>query len=130
MPAKFENINVDVAFLNNNPNVFFVFGDDDKGKKANVDPGIRSHNKAVRFIVKKEKSCFKPEEYAKLFFDQLKQLVDAVKKNSTYKFYISKIGADADKYYIWNKLIHHNLVGELEIFDNVVFCWELESLNK
>jgi len=134
MPAKFENINVTAEFLNRDPNAFFVFGDNLQRQGMAGAAALRHHPRAIGFVTKKApngeaKSCFQPEEYSKMFFDQLKQLSSHVKRNPQHKFYVSKLGAGyANRYYIWEKLIHHNLVNELQPFDNVVFCWSEEKL--
>lgn len=134
MPSKFENIIVTEDFLNKDPNAFFVFGDNLQRQGFAGAAALRHHPRAIGFVTKKApngyiKSCFEPEEYSKIFFDQLKQLSSHIQKNPQRKFYISKLGAGyANKHYIWEKLIHHNLIAELSSFDNVVFCWEEEKL--
>jgi hypothetical protein len=134
MPAKYEQLTVTHEFLNNNPSAFFVYGDNQQRQGMAGAAALRNHPKSIGFVTKKApdgkpKSCFTPEEYAKPFFDQLKQLAEHIKKNSQHKFYISKLGAGyANRYYIWEKLIHHNIIEELGSLDNVVFCWEEEKL--
>ena len=134
MSARYENINVTAEFLNKDPDAYFVFGDNLKHAGYAGAAALRDHPQAIGFITKKEpnghpKSCFTPEEYAKPFFDQLNQLSELIKNNPYRKFYISKLGSGyANRYYIWEKLIHHNLTSELEKFNNVVFCWEPENL--
>jgi hypothetical protein len=134
MPAKFENITVTEELLNKTPNAFFVFGDNLQRQGFAGAAALRHHPRAVGFVTKKApdgkaKSCFEPEEYAKLFFDQLKQLSSLIRGNPQHKFYVSKIGAGyANRYYIWERVIRHNLLDELGGCDNVVFCWEEEKL--
>jgi hypothetical protein len=134
MGARYENIKVTADFLNKNPNAFFVYGDNMKRSGTQGAAALRSHPRAMGFVTKKTTPtgadvCFKPEEYAKVFFDQLKQLGDHIAKNPARKFYISKIGSgNANKHYIWQTLIHHNLVGDLSKYDNAVFCWTEENL--
>jgi hypothetical protein len=134
MPAKYENINVTEELLNSEPSSYFVFGDNLMKQGLAGAAKLRHHPRAIGFVTKKApdgnpKSCYTPEEYAKPFFDQLEQLSNHIKGNPGRKFYVSKLGAGyANRYYIWETLIHHNLVDELEKYDNVVFCWELEKL--
>jgi hypothetical protein len=134
MPAKFENIVVTDEFLNKDPNAWFVFGDNLQRQGMAGAAKLRHHPRAIGFNTKKApnghaKSCYTPEEYAKPFFAQLKQLADIIKKNPANTYYVSKLGAGlANRYYIWEKLIHHNLVDELKEYNNVVFCWEEEKL--
>lgn len=134
MPATFKNIEVTHDFLNSDPNAFFVYGDNLQRQGLAGAAALRHHPRAIGFVTKKapngaSKSCFNPDEYSKMFFDQLKQLRDHIQKNPMRKFYISKLGSGyANKHYIWETLIHHNLLSELSDFDNVVFCWEEEKL--
>ena len=134
MPAKFENIEVTDQFLNSQPNAYFVFGDNLQKQGLAGAAKLRHHPRAIGFVTKKapngaSKSCFTPEEYSKLFFDQLKQLEAHISTNSQRKFYVSKLGSGyANKHYIWERLIHHNLLEALGKYDNVVFCWEEEKL--
>jgi hypothetical protein len=59
----------------------------------------------------------------------LDKLINFIRKNRDKTFYISKLGSDlANKYRIWELLIHHNLLDKLKNFDNVVLCWEKETL--
>ena len=134
MSAKFENIEVTEEFLNSQPNAYFVFGDNTIKKGLAGAAKLRNHPRAIGFVTKKApdgnpKSCYTPDEYAKIFFEQLKQLEVHVKGNPQRKFYVSKLGAGlANRYYIWETVIHHNLIAELGAYDNVVFCWEQERL--
>jgi hypothetical protein len=134
MPAKFENIEVTETVLNAEPAAYFVFGDNIQRQGLAGAAKLRNHPRAIGFITKKApngnpKSCFTPEEYSKLFFDQLEQLETHIMSNSQRKFYISKLGSGyANRYYIWETLIHHNLIAALNKYDNVVFCWEQEKL--
>ena len=134
MPAKFENIEITETVLNSQPNAYFVYGDNLQHQGLAGAAKLRNHPRAIGFVTKKApngnpKSCFTPEEYSKPFFDQLKQLSAHIKSKPQQKFYVSKLGSGyANKHYIWERLIHHNLLDELMPYDNVVFCWEEEKL--
>lgn len=134
MSAKFENIEITETRLNDEPNSYFVFGDNLTKQGLAGGAKLRNHPRAIGFITKKapngnSKSCFTPEEYSKLFFDQLEQLETHIINNPQRKFYISKLGSGyANKHYIWERIIHHNLLESLGKYDNVVFCWEQENL--
>lgn len=134
MPAKFENTELTREFIDQDPNAFFVFDDDLQKQNMTGVASLRTHPRGIGFVTMKapphvKGAAFKSEEYSKLFFDQLKQLGNHVRNNPGRKFYISKIGTgEANRHYIWETLIHHNLVSELEDYDNVVFCWEIEKL--
>jgi hypothetical protein len=130
MAAKFEKLIVTAEFLNKDPNAFFVFGDNLQNKGTGGAAKLRGHPRAIGFLTKKapdhqSKSCYTVDEYSKIFFKLLAQLKEHIVKNPSRKFYISKLGAGlANRYMIWELVIRHNLIAELEGCDNVVFCWE------
>jgi len=134
MPAKFENIEVTPEFLNSRGDIYYVYGDNGSKQGSTDTAKLRGHPRAIGFIVRKApddaaKSCFTPEEYVKPFFDQLKQLSTHIVNNKQQTFYVSKLGfGSANKHYIWERLVYHNLVSALGVYDNVVFCWEQEKL--
>jgi hypothetical protein len=130
MPATFKRIEITPEFLNSTPDAYFVFGDNLQKIGLGGAAKLRGHPKAIGFVTKKAPSnelnaSFKPEEYASLFFDQLKQLEAHIKNNPKHTFYVSKLGSGlANRYYIWQKIIGHNLTDALGEYDNVVFCWD------
>jgi hypothetical protein len=133
MPAKFENVQITPEFLASFPDAYFVYEDDLQRQRNDGAAAYRMHPKAIGFSTMKappnvKNSAFKPEEYSKPFFEQLKQLSAHIKNNPNNKFYIPKLGyGAANRYYIWELLVHHNLMSEFENCDNVVFCWEPET---
>lgn len=133
MPAKYENITVTEEFLNKNPSAFFVFGDNLEHKGTGGAAALRHHPRAIGFVTKKAPTnnmgaSFTADEYRKVFFKLLEQLKEHISKNPGRMFYISKLGAGlANKHRIWELIIKHNLIAELEVFDNVVFCWNKEE---
>jgi hypothetical protein len=135
MPAKYQNLVIDENFLNQNKNAFFVFGDNTLRKGTAGAAALRHHPKAIGFITKKiptadAAGCFTPEEYVNLFFDQLDQLSLHIKNNPNNIFYISKLGSGlANRYWIWERVISHNLQDELGGYSNVVFCWDQDEEN-
>lgn len=128
--AVYKNITVTKEFLNNEPNAYFVFGDNILHVGTGGAAAMRGHPRTIGFVTKKEpnnkkSSFYKPGEYTKVFFKQLKQLKKLISSNPTKTFYISKLGAGlANANRIWELVIRHNLVEELKSCDNVVFCWE------
>jgi hypothetical protein len=59
-----------------------------------------------------------------VFFEELEKLKRVVEARQDKTFYVSQLGGGlANKYFIWQKLIRHNLVKVLENYKNVVFCW-------
>jgi hypothetical protein len=135
MPATYANIIVTEELLNSEPDSFFVYGDNLQKRGLGGAAKMRNHPRAIGFVTKKEPTnnegaCFTPEEYAKLFFDQLDKLSNHIKSNPSKKFYISKLGSGlANRYWIWERVISHNLQDEVGGYENVVFCWDQDEEN-
>jgi hypothetical protein len=127
--ATYKNIEITKQFLDRIPNAYFIFGDNLERYGYGGAAALRDHPHAFGFITKKfpdnrDTSFYTPEEYQEVFFEELYKLVKTVERRPDKIFYISQLGAGlANKYKIWEKLIHHNLVLSLEKYDNVVFCW-------
>ena len=127
--AIYKDVEITESFLDNFPNSYFVFGDNLIRQGYGGAAKLRDHPHAIGFITKKfpdnnDTSFYKPEEYSSIFFEELQKLKKIIQKRPDKIFYISQIGGGlANRYYIWEKLICHNLVKELENFDNVIFCW-------
>jgi len=127
--ALYKDLIITQEFLDNNPNAYFVFGDNLERCGYGGAAQLRDHPHSIGFITKKfpddhDGSFYKPEEYTPVFFEELKKLKIIIEKRPEKMFYISQLGGGlANKYYIWQKLIRHTLVRNFEKFDNVVFCW-------
>jgi hypothetical protein len=130
--AIYKNIIITQEFLDDNPDSYFIFGDNLIREGMGGAAILRYHPHAIGFITKKypdnkDGSFYKPEEYSPVFFEELKKLKRIIQSKPNKTFYISQLGGGlANKFRIWQKLIRHNLVKELEIFDNVIFCWDDE----
>ena len=128
--AIYKNIIITQEFLDDNPDSYFIFGDNLIREGMGGAAILRYHPHAIGFITKKypdnkDNSFYKPEEYSPVFFEELEKLKIIIQKRPDKKFYISQLGGGlANKYRIWQKLIRHNLVKSLEDFDNVIFCWD------
>ena len=128
--ATYKDIIITQEFLDNNPNAYFVFGDNLERRGYGGAAKLRDHPHSIGFITKKfpdnhDGSFYKPEEYSPVFFEELKKLKTIIAKRPDKMFYISQLGGGlANKFYIWQRLIRHNLVRNLEKFDNVIFCWK------
>jgi hypothetical protein len=128
--ALYKNMLITQEFLDNNPDSYFIFGDNLERWGYGGAAKLRDHPHAIGFITKKfpdnnDNSFYKPEEYSAVFFEELKKLKTIIQKKPDKIFYISQLGGGlANKFYIWQKLIKHNLVKELEKFNNVIFCWD------
>jgi hypothetical protein len=136
--SLFQDIHITKEFLDEHNDAFFVYGDNALRQGLGGAAKLRHHPRAIGFVTKKapthdQTACYRVEEYTKPFFDQLAQLEDHVKKNPSMIFYVSRLGAGlANRHYIWEKLIKHNLVETLKDYSNVVFCWndEIEEPKK
>jgi hypothetical protein len=130
----YKNIKITEEFLDQTPNAYFVFGDNIERKGYGGAAVLRDHPRSYGFITKKfpdnrDTSFYTPDEYAPVFFEELDKLINFIRKNRDKTFYISKLGSDlANKYRIWELLIHHNLLDKLKNFDNVILCWQKETL--
>lgn len=128
--AIYNDITVDWQFLDANPKGYFIYGDNLQRRGKGGAASLRDHPHAIGFITKKfpdnkDGSFYQPEEYSSVFFEELQKLEKLIKNNPTKIFYISKLGSGlANKYRIWDLLIHHNLTLTLEKYTNVVFCWD------
>jgi hypothetical protein len=128
--AKYQDIQITKYFLDRNPNVYFIFGDNLERKGYGGAAKLRDHPHSFGFITKKfpdnrDTSFYHVEEYKEVFFEELYRLAKIVEKRPEKTFYISQLGGGlANRYLIWENLIKENLVRTLSKFDNVVFCWE------
>jgi len=127
--AIYKNIKITQEFLDTNLNAYFIFGDNLERRGHGGAAKLRDHPHAIGFITKKfpdnnDSSFYKPEEYSAVFFEELEKLKRIVEARPDKTFYISQLGGGlANKYFIWQKLIRHNLVKVLENYENVIFCW-------
>jgi hypothetical protein len=128
--AKYKNFEVSRSFLDSNPDVYFIFGDNIDRRGYGGAAVLRDHSRAIGFITKKfpdnrDTSFYHKEEYEDVFFEELEKLEKKIQEKPDKKFYISQLGAGlANRYRIWEHLIKDNLISRLEKYDNVVFCWE------
>jgi hypothetical protein len=128
--ATYKNIIITHELLDSEPNSYVIFGDNLIHQGFGGAAKLRDHPHAIGFITKKfpdnrDDSFYKPEEYVPIFFEELEKLTKLVKNKPDKNFYITQLGGGlANKFYIWQKLIRHNLVRSLEPYSNVVFCWE------
>lgn len=127
--AIYKNIFITENFLEENPNAYFVFGDNLIRKGMGGAAALRHHPRAIGFITKKkpdnkDSSFYKPEEYQPIFLEEIKKLEITIEKHPEKIFYISQIGGGlANRYRIWEKVIKQNIVNKFKDFHNVVFCW-------
>jgi len=127
--ATHKNLKITQDFLDKNPSAYFIFGDNLERYGHGGAAQLRDHPHAIGFITKKfpdnkDESFYKPEEYSPIFFEELEKLKKIIQKRPDKLFYISQLGGGlANRYKIWEKLIRHNIVRELDELNNVIFCW-------
>ena len=127
--SKYQNVQITQNFLDENPNAYFVFGDNLERRGYGGAAKLRDHPHSIGFITKKfpdekDESFYKPEEYSAVFFEELAKLKIIIQKRPDKIFYISQLGGGlANRYRIWEKLIRHNIVRSLSGLENVIFCW-------
>lgn len=132
--ATYKNMQITWEFLDTTPSAYFVFGDNLQKRGKGGAAILRDHPHSLGFITKKfpdnnDGAFYHPEEYSPVFFEELRKLEEIIKKHPEKTFYVSKLGAGlANKFRIWELLIHHNLTMALDKYSNVVFCWE-ENMN-
>lgn len=132
--ATHKLVEINQAFLDKNPNVYFVFGDNVIRKGYGGAAKLRDHPRAIGFITKKfpdnrDTSFYRVEEYEVLFFQELRKLAKTIKTNPNNIYFISQLGAGlANRYQIWENLIQENLINEFKECSNVVFCWNKRNL--
>ena len=128
--AIYKSILITHELLDSEPNSYVIFGDNLIRQGFGGAAKLRDHPHAIGFITKKfpdnkDSSFYRPEEYSPIFFEELEKLKKLIKNKPDKKFYVTQLGGGlANKFYIWQKLIRHNLVRALELFPNVVFCWD------
>jgi hypothetical protein len=135
--AIYKHVFVTKEFLDSDPTAYFVHGDDLSKAGLTGAARIKCHPHALSFITRKwanendDGSFYKPEEYAPVFFEELAKLEKIVSKYPNRTCYIPKIGSGpSNRFFIWEKIIQHNLLSTLSKYDNVVFCWEESLVSK
>jgi hypothetical protein len=133
MRARFEDIIVTWSYLDNNPNARVVFGDNLQRRGKGGAAKLREHPQAIGFITKKfpdnlDGSFYRPEEYSRVFEEELEKLKTTINSSPGILFYITKLGGGlANRFFIWEKVIKDRLLTSLSGFKNVIFCWKKEE---
>ena len=102
---------VTIDFLNDNPNVFFVFGDNLVHRGKGGAASLRDLSNTIGFITKKYpnndiNSFFKPDEYYPIFNQECAKMCDLMSRYQNHYYLFSKLGAGlANKFCIFEKLI-------------------------
>jgi hypothetical protein len=133
--AKYENLIITKQFLDENPNVIFVFGDNLRRVGYGGAAALRDHKQTYGFITKRspdnmDDSFYRPDNYRFDFNVYILELRLFIEKNSNKIFYISQLGGGlANRYKIWEQVIRPGLEKNLSHYDNVVFLWDKEIDN-
>jgi len=128
IPSDYNGI-ITEQYLNENPNVIFVFGDNTLGKGKAGAAVLRDHPQALGFITKKfpsnhDGAFYNPVTYQVVYYQQVMNLKNTIRKNPDKTFLISKLGGNlANKFGIFEKIIEPNLKKDLSEYSNVVFLW-------
>ena len=128
--AQFKDIIVTKEFLNQNEDIYFVFGDNTVRTGYGGAAILRDHPRSYGFITKifpdnRDSSFYTVDDYEDVFFEELEKLKEFVSNHPNNKIYISQIGGGlANKYKIWENIIKPNMEKEFSEFDNVVFLWK------
>lgn len=128
--AEFKEFIITKEFLDQNPNVYFVFGDNTVRTGYGGAAILRDHPRAYGFITKiypdnRDSSFYTLDDYEDVFFEEVEKLKDFVINHPNNMIYISQVGGGlANKYRIWEKLIKTNMENEFSEFENVVFLWK------
>ena len=119
-------------FLDQNPNVIFVFGDNTIRQGMGGAAKLRFHPQSYGFITKilpdnKDSSFYMIENYRDVFHEERHKLSNFIAKNPNKEFYISKLGSGlANKYGIYEHYILSYLK-ELELLNpefNIKILWD------
>ena len=115
-------------FLRNNPNIIFVFGDNEGRFGYGGAAALRDEPNTYGFVTKKDlgeaEPNFTPDEYISVFVDEALKLRRKIAENQDKMFYISRLGAGlANKFKIWEEVILPVLPRVLKDLDNVIFLW-------
>jgi hypothetical protein len=121
---------INKEWLRENPNHFFVFGDNLARYGLKGAATLRHHPRAIGFVTKKapnyyDSSYYRPDEYREVFISELFNLMKIIQQNPNAVFLISKLGAGlANRYGIWEEVIKNGLENNLTSCENVLFLWE------
>lgn len=116
-------------YLDDNPNIIFVFGDNLERRGSGGAARLRNHRNIYGFITKKAPTWnlndyYTPEDYKERFFLECDKLKKEAKKNKDKTYLVSKVGAGlANKFKIWEKIIEPKMKDFFADATNVVFLW-------
>jgi hypothetical protein len=115
-------------FLDYNPTVLFVFGDNTIRKGFGGAAALRNCENAYGFITKKfpnnkAESFYTLEEYSPIFIQEFAKLIHIIENNPNRLILISKLGGGlANKHHIFENIIQPNLE-HLSKYNNVTLLY-------
>lgn len=121
---------VTAEYLQNNPHVYFVYGDNQLYKGTAGGARFRYFINTYGFVTKRAPSMddaafFRPEDYRLVFVYELTKLRHFIQQHPDSPILISKIGSGlANRYRIWETIIQPALKPELSVFPNVYFLFD------
>ena len=116
---------ITAEFLRANPNMIFVFGDNQLRMGKGGAAKLRDEPNTYGFVTKKypnnkDSSFYRPPEYSELFYAELLLLSSEIQKNPDKTYLVSRLGGGlANRYGIYEEIIEPELK-KLELFDNVI----------
>ena len=129
-PKQTEDKIVTASFLEENPNVIFVFGDNLKRYGTGGAAALRYITNTYGFVTKKaptykDEDFYKPEDYITKYLEEVYCLRERMIKQPDKLFLISKIGGGiANKYKIFEEVIEPTIRILLKDLSNKEFLWE------
>lgn len=124
---------INKEYLIEHPNEIFVFGDNTERKGHGGAASLRDMPNTYGFITKKypsydDEAYYTPEEYEKIFYQEITKLISVIKENPDKKYLISKLGSGlSNKFGIYEKVIQPKLRKLLADLDNVEFLYPPEE---
>lgn len=116
-------------FLDENPDYFFIFGDNLDRRGTGGAAVLRFHPQSIGFITKKhptykDEDFYHPDEYRAVYLQEIALLHTKMAVNPTKKFLISMVGAGlANRFKIFDEVIKPNIKIDLGQLQNAVFLW-------
>lgn len=113
------------VYLDEHPEVIFVFGDNTIRKGTGGAAALRHHPQSYGFITKKfpnniDSSFYTTDDYPEVFEAEIAKLVTMIEANPRKRFMISKLGGGlGNKYGIHQIIIAPRLKQLSEQYDNV-----------
>jgi len=129
MSTPSQEREIDKEYLDENPECYFVFGDNTIRKGCGGAAILRFHKQAIGFITKilpthDDRAYYRPENYEAVFGRELSKITARIIAEPDKTFLISRLGGGlANKYGIYEAIIKDG-IRVLAKYPNVEFLWE------